>query len=326
MARGSGTVDPAIVLGLTAFMRVRPVRITHASVVAIQLLAGAVPAAPATPATPAFDRDRPLWQELDFSASKFLMSATAKVEARIRAAREVAPQLMGTPAGRPLPPGEDVLEMIYTASGLGRESLTTLWADPVTGATLQRTQLDAGERRRTYRFTDIGAYHYTRWPATPREESLAPEQWTRRTEGMRPYSDGAEGKPVTEATVLLWMVGAADLSKRGDRLEAFTFSRKRVNRVIVEVTGTRDVQVDFREKDASGEHRHRGALKALELRVRGSPLTPSADEDEEFELLGLRGDLVILLDPKTRAPLELRGHIKYAGQVTVHLRRVVLRQ
>ena len=142
---------------------------------------------------------------------------------------------------------------------------------------------------------------------------MDPEQWTERTEGMRPYSDGAEGKPVTEATVLLWMVGAADLSKAGDRLEAFTFSRKRVNRVMADVTGTRTVEVDFTEKDASGDHRRRGELNALRLRVHASPLTPASDDEEEFELLGLRGDLELLLDPEdarsagTARPHQDRG-------------------
>jgi hypothetical protein len=276
---------------------------------------------------PVFDRDQIRWTELEFSAAKFLISATARVEARLRPSREIASQLMSTPAGQPVAPGDDVLEMIYAAGGLGRESLTTLWADPVSGATLQRTQLDQGarQRQRTYRFTDIGAYHYSRWPATSREESLGPAQWTERTEGMRPYSDGAAGKAVTEATVLLWMVGAADLRKAGDRLEVFTFSRKRVNRVLAEVMGNRAVAVDFREHDASGDHRRRGEVNALRLRIRANPLAPSNDADEEFELLGLRGDLDVLLDPKTRAALELRGRIKIAGQVTVHLRRAVLR-
>jgi hypothetical protein len=294
---------------------------------AVLLLARA-PAEELPSQAPVFDHDRIRWTQLEFSASKFLMSATARVEARVRPAREIASQLMTTPAGQPVAPGADVLEMIYAAGGFGRESLTTLWADPVGGATLQRNQLDQGgrERQRTYRFTDIGAYHYTRWPATSREESLGPEQWTERTEGMRPYSEGAAGKPVTEATVLLWMVGAADLQKAGDRLEAFTFSRKRVNRVLAEVIGNRAVTVDFREKDAAGgEQRRRGQVNALRLRIRGSPLTPSNDDDEQFELLGLSGDLDVLLDPQTRAPLELHGRIKIAGPVTVRLRRAVLR-
>jgi hypothetical protein len=295
----------------------------------VVLLLQAQPAGSAGPAaSPVFDPDRPRWAELDFSASKFLMSGTARVEARLRLSREIAAELVTSPSGKPVAPGESVLEMIYAASGFGRGSVTTLWADPVSGGTLQRTQVDHGsrQRQRTYRFTDIGAYHYTRWPATSREESLPPGQWTERTEGMRPYSAGAEGKPVTEATVLLWMVGAADLSKTGDRLEAFTFSRRRVSRVIAEVTGTRAINVDFIEKDAAGDHRRRGEVKAIRLRIHGSPLTPAdGDEEDDFELLGLRGDLDLALDPKTRAPLELRGSVKVVGPVTVRLRRVVLR-
>jgi len=126
--------------------------------------------------------------------------------------------------------------------------------------------------------------------------------------------------------VLLWMIGAADLNKTGDRVEAFTFSRRRVSRVVAEVIGTRALTVDFTEKDAAGERRRQGEVKAIRLRVHGAPLTPSTgDEEDEFELLGLRGDLDIALDPQTRAPLELRGRVKVVGPLTVRLRRAVLR-
>ena len=50
------------------------------------------------------------------------------------------------------------------------------------------------------------------------------------------------------------------------------------------------------------------------------------DEDEDFELLGLRGDLELLLDPADAGPRwNCAATSKIAGQVTVHLRRAVLR-
>ncbi len=269
----------------------------------------------------AFDRERPRWTALEYSASKLFVSASARVEARIRPGAEIAGELRATPAGHPVPAGPEVLEMIYAARGFGRESLTTLWVDPASGGTLQRTQRDTGsrERLRTYRFTDVGAYHFTRWPATGDEEALPPEQWTSTSEGMRAWSAAAVGKPVTEATALLWMVAAADLSARGDRLEVLTFSRRHVNRVTIEAVGRRAIKVDFLERGPAGSRRHRGTVEAIVLRLRGSPLDPVAEDDEAFELLGLSGDLDIFLDPQTRAPLQLRGRIKIAGQTTVRL-------
>lgn len=284
-------------------------------------------AAPAAPQElTAYDSQRPRWTKLELKASKLFMSANARVEARLLPAGEVAAQLLDTPTGRPVPAGERVLSMTYAASGFGRESLTTLWADPVTGATLQRTQLDGGnrQRQRSYRFADVGAYHYTRWPATPAEKSQPPAQWTKREEGMRAYPAGAVNQPVTEATALLWLAAAAPLAQKGERIEVLTFSRRHVNRVLVEVTGRRKVEVDFQEQSAAGTKRRRERIDALVLRLRGAPLDAGADA-EDFELLGLSGDLELLLDPVNRLPLELHGRVKVAGQVTVRLRSAVLR-
>jgi len=269
----------------------------------------------------------PAWSQLEFVASKFFMTGRAEVELRRLPAAEVAPALLATPEGRPVQPGSEVLELVYRASGFGRESVTTLWADPVSGATLQRTELDSGSRQRwrSYRFTDIGAYHYTRWPATNAEKPLPPERWTERSQGLRAYSPSAVGQAVTEPTMLLWLAAAGDYQHAGDRGEVLAFSRKRVNRVTLEVTGRRALRVDFEERNASGSRQRRGSVDAIVMRIRGQPVDATGDDDDDFELLGLRGDLELLIDPATRAPLQLSGNVKIAGHVTARLRRARIR-
>jgi hypothetical protein len=303
----------------------------QAAIVLLTALAGlatlASPARGAATSAGGHDPARARWVSLEFTASKLFMSGRAGVKAEIVPVASVSGRLLEVPSGRAVVPGPEVLVMTYTASGLGRDSLTTLYADPLTGATLQRTQLDSGsrQRQRTYRFADVGAYHYTRWPASEAEQSLPPERWTERSEGLRPYPAAAIGQPVTEATVLLWLAAAAPLEAAGDRIEVLTFSRRNVHRVTLEVTGTRRLDVDFEERSPAGYRRRRGQMQALQLRMRGAPLEAPAGDDEQFELLGLHGDLELALDPQSRAPLELRGRVKIAGQVTVRLRRAVLR-
>lgn len=283
-------------------------------------------AAPAAPASGTYDPARPHWSALEFSASKLLMSADASITARLLPQAQVAAKLASPPVGTPVPAGPEVLEMVYRASGMGRDSVTALYNDPLSGATLQRTQLDGGhrQRQRTYRFTDVGAYHFTRWPATTEEQGLDPESWTRREQGLRRYPPGAVGQPVAEPTALLWLAAAAPLASPGERVEILTFSRRGVNRVVIEVTGRRATRVDYEEVAPDGKQRRRGRVDALHLRIRGAPLDP-ATADDDFELLGLRGDLDLLLDPDTGVPLELRGRVKVVGQLSVRLRRAVLR-
>jgi hypothetical protein len=192
---------------------------------------------------------------------------------------------------------------------------------------LQQVTLDTSGRlrERTYRFTDIGAYHYTRRPAERREEALPPTTWTDLSEGMRPFPEDVGGQPVTAPTLLLWLAAAADLSRRGDQLEVLAFSRRHVNRVTIEVTGYRAASIDFTEqRPADQPRRRRGKVQAIALRINGSPVDAAAEE-EPFELLGLQGDLELLLDPATRTPLQLRGQVRIAGDVTVRLRTATLR-
>jgi hypothetical protein len=304
-------------------MRRRLALFTRLALLALLPLAASAGPAPAG----AYDPARLRWSALEFSASKLLMTARASMAAGIVDRAAVAAELRTTPVGAPVAPGERVLQVRYTMSGLGRDSQTLLYADPVTGGALQRAQLDEGrrQRERIYRFTDIGAYHYTRWPATRAEESRPPEAWTKLEEGLRPYPQAAAGEPVTEVSALLWLAAAADLEKAGDTVEVLAFSRRHVHRVIMQVAGTRTVSVDYKEQGPGGTVQRRGRTEALLVRLHGAPLDPAQADADDFELLGLGGDLELLLEPATRAPLELRGRVRIMGSVTVRLRRAVLR-
>jgi hypothetical protein len=64
-----------------------------------------------------------------------------------------------------------------------------------------------------------------------------------------------------------------------------------------------------------------GTVRPLRLALQGLPV-PGGDPDEDLELLGLRGRLELLLDPATRAPLQLSGNVKIVGSVTLRLAAV----
>jgi len=303
----------------------RRIALADRKILALALLLIAWPvASPA--AAGQFDPARVRWASLEFSASRFMFTARTSIAAQLVPAGTIVTQLRTTPTGRPVMPGAEVVDLVYAMSGFGRESRTELWLDPVTGGTLQRTQHDTGSRPRlrTYRFTDRGAFHFTRWPANRSEQAQTPEHWTHVEQGMRPYVPGDIDQPVTEPTALLWLIAAADLARPGDRMEVLAFSRRQVSRVDIDVTGQRTVALNFMEEGPAGARRRDGRMPALVLRLAANPLDAAAEE-QDFELFGLHGDLELLLDPQTRAPLELSGRVRIAGQVTVRLNRLVLR-
>lgn len=299
-------------------------------VIAALLLGLSVHAAAATPPaghTGRFDPQRVGWTRLEFGAKKLFLSAEARMSASLRERDSIAGEIVAPGAGKPVATPAMVAEIRYSASGMGRNSETTLWLDVTNGAALQRIQLDGGARtrHRVYRYTDVGAWHQTRWPASEQEIDRPPDQWTERSEGLRAYPPTAAGLSITDPAALLWLIAASDLARPGDRLELHTFSRRRVHRVSVEVLSPTQASIEFEAHDGRGVWQRRGKMSTLRLRIRGEPLQQEQGGDDEFELLGLQGDIDLLLDPASRAPLALSGKAKIVGQVTFQLRKAVLR-
>lgn len=275
------------------------------------------------PAAPKLDPERVGWTEIRMTATKLFVTARADIRLRTLPAAEVRDQLLPVPEGRPVAPGPEVLEIVYEGGGLGRRSRLTLLMDPVSGAALQRNQhdLEGRLRHRTYRLSDIGAYHRTRWPVG-NEKSLPPAEWSETSEGLRPYPAEAAGHTILEPTGLLYAVAAAALDKPGDTTEFLMFQRRSVLRVSATVLEPREIRVNYDEIGPAGTSRRSGAVQPLRISLEGEPL----DEDEdELELLGLRGSIELALEPQARVPLELTGNVKVMGRVTFRLASVHLK-
>lgn len=270
-----------------------------------------------------FDPARVGWSEISMTASKLFLTAEARLTLRTVPGTAVIPDLLDVPADgfTPLAPGPDVVEILYEARGAGRASRLTLLMDPQSGAALQRTQHDqqGRQRFRTYRFGIEGAYHRTFWPANASEKSLLPDRWTETTEGLRAYPVPAGQQPVVEPTGLLYAVAAAALDKPGDTLDVLVFRRRDTQAVRVEVLPAREISVQYDELWPRGAIRRSGKVQALRLSLEGRPVPGADPEDDDLELLGLRGRLELLLDPATRAPLQLSGNVKILGSVTLRL-------
>jgi hypothetical protein len=272
-----------------------------------------------------FDPARVGWAEVRMTASKLFLTAEATVRLRTLPATRIVNDLKDAPGATPIAPGPDVLELVYDTRGAGRRSLLTLLMDPLSGAALQRTQVEAEGRfrQRIYRFGDLGAYQRSRYPASNAEKRLPPARWTDTSEDLRRYPDPPAGRPVVEPTGLLYLVAAADLDQSGDSLEVLVFRRRDTQVVRIEVVKPKPVDVHYDELWPMGTIQRREQLQPIRLILRGLPQPgAAAGEDDQLELLGLRGRLELLLDPVTRAPLQLSGNVKVIGTVTLKLAAV----
>lgn len=284
-----------------------------------------------TAAAPVLDPARIGWSEIRMTASKLFLSAEARLALRTVPDTSIRGELLPLPDVPPIAPGGEVLELVYDASGLGRRSRLTLLMDPVTGAAIQGTHhdLEGKHRYRVWRYGETGAYQRTRWPVNRSEESLPPAKWSKTSAGARIYPVDPAGRPVLETTGLLYAIAAAALDKPGDQVELLVFRRRDTQIVHVEVVPPREISVNYAEVWPSGTVQRRGQATPLRLKLRGLPVVdPSGkvagDKDEEFELLGLRGNIELALDAETRTPLLLSGSVPIFGKVTLRLTEVRL--
>lgn len=97
------------------------------------------------------------------------------------------------------------------------------------------------------------------------------------------------------------------------------FRRRDTQTVHIEVLTPRTIEVDYLEQSRGGSVRRVGKVEALRLSLVGLPLPGASEDEDELELLGLRGKLELLLDPITRAPLQLSGQVKVLGTLTLRL-------
>lgn len=274
------------------------------------------------------DPGRVRWSELDYRASKLMVTATSKVRIGAEPAVRAASHWIDAAPGRPVSAmGAEVIRVRLQSEILGKKSDLDLWLDPVSAAAIQRIQLETGKkvrhhRHRALRFTQTGVFNVTH-RATDDTVDRPWRDWDPR-EVFEPFPTdmGVESR-VTEPSALFYLLAVADLDQVGDSLTTFVFSKGQVMRVRLTAVERTEVKVDFIEVGDSGERRIRGRREVLRIDLDGTPVSPEGS-DRDFEFLGLRGDVAIYLEPDLRLPLQISGNIRYAGKSQVRLQRAVV--
>ncbi|MCC5793425.1 MAG: hypothetical protein JJT85_01665 [Chromatiales bacterium] len=274
------------------------------------------------------DPDRVAWSAVQMQGSRLFLSVDAEVRLSLRPAVVVKPKLLVVDDSRGLPvaPGPQIQQTTYRTRAVGQRSQIMLFSDPRTGAALQRSQHDyeGRLRERVYRYTDEGAWLETAHPATSAEESLPPGQWTDRERGFRQFPHELGNAIIAEPTGIFYIIAATGLERPGQTLDFVVYSRRNLHQVNVRVTEPVRIASDYRRLGPGGSERRRGNQQAIRVLIHGESLGED-DEDDEFELLGLRGQLELLLEPESRAPLQLSGNIRLLGRVSLRSRMVEVR-
>ena len=77
-----------------------------------------------------------------------------------------------------------------------------------------------------------------------------------------------------------------------------------------------NTRVNYKEVTATGNVRQKNRIDLIRIRILGVAADPL--DEENFELLGMH-QVELLIDPGTRAPVELSGKVPFFGRVTFKL-------
>lgn len=274
-----------------------------------------------------FDPANIKWSELTFSASVFFFSVDAEIKFKKLAAEQAEADLIkpnpGVESKVIMPQHDQVYFISSYTSNFGRHSTLEFWFEGDLTA-LQRTQTETGRKTivRTYRFLNDGAYRSDILPAQG-EEKLPPNKWTQTSTQFYPYPSDLPDYKMTDNNVIFYAVSAANLQKKGDRVEFLTFDKEHINKVELVLEGTEEIETEYMAHNQNGKKRMHETVNALRISIKSEPANKNIPK-KEFVFLGVKGDISMYIHPESRIPLQVSGKADYIGHTDITLSRAVL--
>ncbi|MDX1382240.1 MAG: hypothetical protein R3190_01285 [Thermoanaerobaculia bacterium] len=285
--------------------------------IGVALLLLAAPTAGQSP----LDPERLGWTELELRARKLGFGMRVSVSLAVTDGKSVVDEMTRPDGFAGLDPsGHRVVRLVMDRRGVGGPAESTLWIDAGDAGAYQYRELQAGKRQRyrLRRYAESAIWSQRRAPV-PGEEALQAERWSDVAEEVLELDGGARGDlALTEPLGLFYVVAAAGLDQAGDALRFPAFSRGRRIEVEARVLGRVVEEVGYERGDGGG--RVKGARELIRIVIRA--LDTDGDAEGRLRFLGLRGDIELLLDPETRAPLQISGRVPRAGAVKVRVREM----
>ncbi len=257
--------------------------------------------------------ERIQWRSIRLEARKLFLSASTTAEWSLTEGRRVRNDLL-VDEGHPLiPVSPQVARLEVYATLPGIRSATTLWMDADNGNALQYRIHDSGRRyrERTVRFATTGATQHTRRPAG-NDDKTTPATWTDLSADFWPYATLPDKGPVLDALGLLYVVAGGPLLKPGDHLDTLVFQRRKLAQVGLTVDRLTDVPVSYRITGPKTARTCTGTAKALQIRL---TVDPYRSDQSDFEFLGLKSDIYVLVEPESRLILKIEGQAAVVGHV-----------
>ena len=288
----------------------------------LSLIAGEEPPPdPARAQAPATGPSPPPWHRLHFAADSLAGSVTTTLT--------LSPAKMADVEARTFPESGDTPEA-FTASrvlqlqvdGEARTVLTgsttraSVWFDADSSQVLLRERTSAGSKgsSKIHRFGARGASRQRLEPADSRQALLPSAQWSKRSGKFFPYDMARAGcNSITVPAQLIYAI-----SRQPELTPYCVFHDGALYRVQLQSRGNEKHAVSYSLRSTGGQRQVSGPRRLERIALRIEPLDPKA-RLEDFELLELRGDITIQVDPEYRIPVMLSGSRSGLGSIIIRL-------
>lgn len=219
-------------------------------------------------------------------------------------------------------PGHADTWQLTVSSSVARSSeevILTFKAD--SGRAVRRTRLSRGKDQRVKTY-DYGAQTILRERRDPAGRPELPmSDWRLKSRRELPYPGDPEQPPVTADYALIVL---ADRFRQSDQSSAQYLVHTDLNfyRVTLSRGESNVLDVDY---TLQGGGQVSGRRNTDRILVRAEPEGPQEDE-EDFSLLGLTGEINLFYDPESGLLLRIRGVAPRIGKTSINLTAATLRE
>lgn len=280
------------------------------------------------------DPDRVPWSRLTFQAKRAVVDVKVDVRLASFSTTEFESIWRTNPWSIPLPSLRQKIYSMNVNRVIDRifSPPVTLWNqvlfEPIQAAAFHRVRLRQGKDdiKRTYWFSGEGVHRLRTKPSNKGEALGESAKWTDARTSFYPYDLTRLGCPqVTEPMLLIYLLSAARLDKKGDGLSLCVFGKQQLHRVRMQVEELHPLEVDYSENRKEGKVRKKGKVDGLRVTLEAQSLLSSPEDAENFSFLGFHKDITIDIDPELRIPLQVSGRIPTIGAVALKLSGVSMR-
>ena len=266
------------------------------------------------------------WRMLEFERKSIWGTAKARIELNEKSSAELANAWQNP--GRQdylMPLGESVWELTVAATVGSNRARLQLLMEPTSTAIYQRDRFTVGRKNRRnkfYRYHREGVSRIRRDPQ-PDEVSLPPAQWSQSLLQEITFPRLPADRVVTAPYALLILTSALPLT--ADASAAFyVHTDYNLYRVVLQRGIDTRVKASYLLLDSDGQSRRYKEDRRAETIHLQLESTEQAPDKPDFELLGLSGEITVLIDSETRLPLRVIGTAPRVGKAHLDLKSASL--